>query len=117
MGRVQYIYSKYIYIYIYYSRVDRPPARRVVHRRPFFRLQIIGLLCGAGVEPPRGRGRTSGARESQLFWGYIVTKIFLKIHLDITFTTEENDVIRILRMSFVLKVVFVIWLANGIVAD
>ena len=25
-----------------------------------------GLLCGKGVEPPRGRGRLSGARESQL---------------------------------------------------
>ena len=23
-----------------------------------------GLLCGKGVEPPRGRGRLSGARES-----------------------------------------------------
>ena len=28
-----------------------------------------GLLCGKGVEPPRGRGRLSGARESQLFLG------------------------------------------------
>ena len=28
-----------------------------------------GLLCGKGVEPPRGRGRLSGARESQLFFG------------------------------------------------
>ena len=46
------------------------PARRVVHRRPFFRRQIVGLLCGKGVEPPRGGGRPSGARESQLFWGY-----------------------------------------------
>ena len=26
-----------------------------------------GLLCGKGVEPPRGRGRLSGARESQLY--------------------------------------------------
>ena len=26
-----------------------------------------GLLCGKGVEPPRGRGRLSGARETQLF--------------------------------------------------
>ena len=46
------------------------PARRVVHRRPFFRQQIVGLLCGKGVEPPRGGGRPSGARESQLFFGY-----------------------------------------------
>ena len=27
-----------------------------------------GLLCRKGVEPPRGRGRLSGARESQLFF-------------------------------------------------
>ena len=26
-----------------------------------------GLLCGKGVEPPRGRGRLSGVRESQQF--------------------------------------------------
>ena len=29
-----------------------------------------GLLCEKGVEPPRGCGRLSGARESQLFFGY-----------------------------------------------
>ena len=26
-----------------------------------------GLLCGNGVKPPRGRGRLSGVRETQLF--------------------------------------------------
>ena len=26
-----------------------------------------GLLCGKGVEPSRGRGRSSGVRETQLF--------------------------------------------------
>ena len=26
------------------------PVRQVVHRRPFFRRQIVGLLCGKGVE-------------------------------------------------------------------
>ena len=46
------------------------PARRVVRRRPLFRRQIVGLLCGKGVEPPRGGGKPSGARESQLFLGY-----------------------------------------------
>ena len=69
------------------------PARRVVHRRPFFRRQIIGLLCGKGAEPPRGRGRPSGARESQMFFGYkhgITTKIFSKIRLDTTTTTTEE---------------------------
>ena len=35
-----------------------------------------GLLCGKGVEPPRGRGRPSGARESQLFLGIIQQKCF-----------------------------------------
>ena len=33
-----------------------------------------GLLCGKGVEPPRGRGRLSGARESQLFFGVYYNK-------------------------------------------
>ena len=28
---------------------------------------IEGLLCGKGVEPPRGRGRLRGVRETQLF--------------------------------------------------
>ena len=57
------------------------PARPVVLRRPFFRRQVIGLLCGKGVEPSRGRGRPSGPRESQLFFlgGYI--------HLDIIIIT------------------------------
>ena len=55
-----------------------------------------GLLCGKGTEPPRGRGRLSGARESQLFFGYITTKMFSKIHLDITTTTttDRNYIIR-----------------------
>ena len=34
-----------------------------------------GLLCGKGTEPPRGRGRLSGARESQLFFGYIMISL------------------------------------------
>ena len=29
------------------------------------------MPCGKGVEPPRGRGRLSGVRELQLFFGYI----------------------------------------------
>ena len=43
------------------------PGRRVVYRRPFFRRHIVGLLCGKGVEPPRGGRRPGGARESQVF--------------------------------------------------
>ena len=50
--------------------LSTPPARRVSHRSPFFLRHLIELLRGAGVEPPRGRGRPSGARESQLFFGY-----------------------------------------------
>ena len=52
----------------------------------FLRRDHRGLLCGTGVEPPRGRGRLSGGRESQLFFGYFVTKIFSKILSDITTT-------------------------------
>ena len=45
--------------------------------------------------PQRGRGRPSGGRESQLFSGGAITKLFSKIHLDITFTTEEHYIMRI----------------------
>ena len=58
----------------------KAPARRVGHRRPFFRRGLRRLLCGSGVDPPRGRGRPSGARESQVFFGYVIpgNKNFLK---------------------------------------
>ena len=56
--------------------LSTPPARRIGHGRPLFRRGLRGLMCGAGVEPPRGRGRSSGARESQLFFGYVIPKIF-----------------------------------------
>ena len=43
------------------------------------------------MEPPRARGRLSGARESQLFFVYI-TKIFSKIHyLDITTAATSTE--------------------------
>ena len=51
------------------GRLFKAPALRAGNRRPLFRRRLRGLLCGAGVEPPRGRGRPSGARESQLFFG------------------------------------------------
>ena len=47
------------------------------------------------MEPPRCRGKLSGARESQLFFGCITTKMFSKIHLDIATTTEQHYIIRI----------------------
>ena len=47
------------------------PTRRVVHRRPFFRRQIVALLFGKGVEPARRRGRPIEAPESQLIFEYV----------------------------------------------
>ena len=39
-----------------------------------------GLLCGKGVEPPRGRGKLSAARESQpFFWEYFNKNVFKDI--------------------------------------
>ena len=37
-----------------------------------------GLLCGKGLEAPRGRGKLSGARESQLFFGVYYNKNVFK---------------------------------------
>ena len=51
--------------------LSTPPALRVGHRRPFFRRCVRGLLCGTGVEPPRGRGRPSGGLASQVSFGYL----------------------------------------------
>ena len=44
-------------------------------------------MCGTGVEPLRGRWRPSGGRESQLLFGYVITKMFSKIDLEITIIT------------------------------
>ena len=54
-------------------------------------------MCGAGVARSWCRGGSGGARDSQLFWGYFITGILSKIHLDITTTTttEEHFIIRI----------------------
>ena len=84
------------------------PARRVVHRRPFFRRQIVGLLCGKGVERPRGRGMPSGARESHVFCGCITINGFQRsIYFEVyvtttTTTTEEHYMIRISHIVLVL---------------
>ena len=65
-----------------------PPAHRVGHRHPFFRRVHRDMMCGGGVEPLRGRWRPI------VVW-ICYTKMFLKIHLDIsiiitiTFTTEH----------------------------
>ena len=58
------------------------------------------------MEPPRGRGRPSGAREPQLFFGYIIiAKKNSKIHLGITTintsTTEEHYRLRIIVQALV----------------
>ena len=46
-----------------------------------------GLLCGNDVEPPRGRGRLSGARGPQLFFGVYYNKNVFK---DIWSETGDN---------------------------
>ena len=44
-----------------------------------------GMLCGKGVEPPRGGGRLSRARESQLFFGVYYNKnVFEDTVLDLS---------------------------------
>ena len=82
------------------GRLFKGPARRVGHRRPFFRRGLRGLLCGAGVELPRGRGRPSGARESQLVFEHDPTKLFSKIQMityDVTSGLYNNkDLVRII---------------------
>ena len=57
------------------GRLFKAPARQVGFRRPFFRRGNRGLMSGAGMARSWCRGRPGGARESQLFFGYIVTKI------------------------------------------
>ena len=74
------------------GRLNTPPARRVRHHRTFFRFGLRGLLCGAGVKPPRGRGRLSGAREAQLFFRVCYNQNISKIRLDITATEKHNTV-------------------------
>ena len=57
----------------------RSPLAEVGHRRPFSRRHVVVLLCGWDVAAPRGRRRPSGARESPLLGGGVITKIFPKI--------------------------------------
>ena len=52
------------------------------------------LLYGSDVAAPRGRGRPSGARESQLFGGGVISKIFSKIQKNVTTTTLAYYIIR-----------------------
>ena len=47
-------------------------------------------MCGAGVARSWCRGESGGARESHLFFGYIITGTFSKIHLDMTITTTTT---------------------------
>ena len=60
-------------------------ARRVWLRRPFFRRGSRGLLCGWGLARSCGLGGSGGARNSQLFLGYIIIGMFSKIHLEIMY--------------------------------
>ena len=72
------------------GRLSTPPACRVKHRRQFLRRGLRRLMCGAGVARSWCRGESGGARDSQLFFRCAVTKIFSKIHLDVTATTTED---------------------------
>ena len=66
----------------------RSPLPEVGHRRAFFRRHVVVvLLCGWDVAAPWGRRRPSGARESQLFGGVVITKIFSKVRKNATTMT------------------------------
>ena len=65
-------------------------ALRVDHQRQLFRRGYRGLMCGAGVARSWCRGESGGARESHLFFGYIITGTFSNIHLDMTITTTTT---------------------------
>ena len=80
------------------GQFPRSPLAEVGHRRPFFRRHVVVLLCGWDVAAPRGRRRPSGARESPLYWGGVITKIFSKILKNVT-TTLAYYIIRILLVS------------------
>ena len=83
------------------GRFPRSPLAEVGHRRPFFRRHVVVLLCGWDVAAPRGRLRPSGGRESPLFAGGVLTKIFSKIkNVTTTFTTTlAYYIIRILSST------------------
>ena len=87
-----------------HSRISDAPRSPTLARHPLCVGHRERLLCGKGVEPPRGSGKPSGARESQLFFRYITTKTFSKIHLNITnsttttTTTEQHYMMRIFRI-------------------
>ena len=73
-----------------------------------------GLLCGKGVEPPRGRGRLSGVWESQLFFGYIKTKMFSKIHLVSSTTSLTINVFSLLDVNYYLIILTIgTYIRNG----
>ena len=65
------------------GRLRRSPLAELGHRRPFIRRHVIRMMYAWDVAAPRGRVRPSGARESQLFFGHVITKICAKILLDI----------------------------------
>ena len=76
------------------GRFPRSPFAEVGHRRPFFRRHVVVLLCGCDVAAPRGRLRSSGARESPLFWGGCYNQDISKIQKSVT-TTLAYYIIRI----------------------
>ena len=59
-------------------------------RHPLFAGDREGLPCEWDVAAQRGHGRPSENRETQVFFGCVITKMFSKIHLDIITTIEEH---------------------------
>ena len=48
-------------------------------------------MCEVDVARSWCRGGSGGARDSQLFFGYVITKIFSKIHLDIITSNTSTE--------------------------
>ena len=96
-----YRYGTEISIFLRFSAIPgserSAPGRRTYNaprspswaRHPLCAGDSEGLLCGWDVAPQRDRGRPSGARDSQLFFGCVPTKIFSKIQMTTINTTSQ----------------------------
>ena len=98
-----YRYSAGISIFSRFSAIpgsERPVPGRPTYnahrspswaRHPLFAGDKEGLLCEWDVAPQRGRGTPGGARDSQLFFGCVVTKIFSKIQMTTTWYDVTSE--------------------------
>ena len=71
-------------------------------RHPLFAGDKEGLLCELDEAPQRGRGTPGGARDSQLFFGCVVTKIFPKIQMTTTTLQANYTLYTVIRIIVVL---------------